>query len=768
MRTPLLIISILAIFVFNCTYGQIAMQQWRIHFAISNAVGIASDANSVYMAAANGVVQYHTDDNAIEMLTVANGLSDLGISIISGNGTIVIVGYKNGNIDLINGNSITNVPWIKLADVSGNKAINGICFDGNLVYISTGVGLVVFDIEKKEIKDTYFPYTNPYINAAAVYKDTLYLACENGIYFAPKNKPFLNDFNSWQKKIDLPPTVKDSNFTEIGTFADKLFFAYKSSIYNYDTLYYVEQNVLKRFGNNPMTIGDIGTNGEQLFISTFGSVNVVNSDMTTAEVIYQYNGKVPSPAACIKKENFYWIADKNFGLVKAVDTWNTTLVYNNAPNTDGCYRIDIQYGKVLVAGGGLTHNLVNNYFRNGVYVFDDETWTNFNYKTQTNIDNNQDWDFVAVAINPNNTNEFAFGGFAEGGVKIVKDGATISEVYTATNSSLEANFGKLAIGDMKYDNAGNLWVICAGLEPLNVLTTAGEWYSYSLGSAAKNKYPYRLTIDNDGNKWVGVTNAGMVAFNENGTFANVTDDDLRIFSTSEGYGNLPSVFVKAIAEDLDGEIWVGTEEGLAILFSKNKLYDGEFGEYDLNSILIEVDNEVEALLGKTYITAIAVDGGNRKWIGTNSSGVFCLSPDGTEEIYRFTVENSPLVSNNVLDIRVDHLSGEVYFATDKGLVSFRADASIFDEEFSDVKVFPNPVRPEFSGPISIQGLGYQSDVKVTDISGNVVYKTVSNGGTAIWDGKTLNGERVQSGVYLVWTASADGKGKNVAKILFIN
>ena len=768
MKLRYLLLTIFYAIMLRISHAQVGMQQWRIHFATSSAVGIASDANSVYMAASNGIVQYHTDDNSIEMLTVANGLSDLGISTIGSNGTTVIVGYKNGNIDLINGNTITNIPWIKLADVSGNKSINNIYFDEGLVYLSTGVGLIIFDNNKNEIKDTYFPYVNPYINATTVFRDTVYAACKNGIYFAPKNKPFLNDFNNWTKKSDLPLTIIDSSFTEIGSIDDKLFFVYKSALFNYDTLFYVENNTLKRFGTGPITIGGVDSDDEKILVSAYGALQIVKSDFTLEEVIYQYDGQVPSPIAGIRKNDFYWIADRNFGLVKAVNTWSTDIVYNNAPHTDGCYRIDIQYGKVLVAGGGLSHNLLNNYFRNGVYLFEDETWVNFNYKTQTNIENDKDWDFVAVAVNPNNTNEFAFAGFAEGGIKIVKNGTTISEVYTTSNSTLEAQGGKMAIGDMKYDNDGNLWVICAGVEPLKVLTATGEWHSFTLGSAAKDKYPYRLTIDNEGNKWIGVTNAGMMAFNENGTFINHADDDLRIFSTSEGYGNLPSVFVKAIAEDLDGEIWVGTEEGLAILFSKNKLYDGEYGEYDLNSILIEVNGEVEALLGKTYITAIAVDGGNRKWIGTNSSGVFCLSPDGTKEVYRFTVENSPLVSNNVLDIKIDHFTGEVYFATDKGLVSFRSDASIFDEEFSDVKVFPNPVRPDFSGPITIQGLGYQSDVKVTDISGNVVLKTVSNGGTVIWDGKTLNGDRVQSGVYLVWTASVDGKGKNVAKILFIN
>ena len=173
-------------------------------------------------------------------------------------------------------------------------------------------------------------------------------------------------------------------------------------------------------------------------------------------------------------------------------------------------------------------------------------------------------------------------------------------------------------------------------------------------------------------------------------------------------------------------------------------------------------------LEKRTLHPIAVDGGNRKWIGTSASGVFCVSEDGLEEVYRFTAENSPLVSNNILDIRIDHGTGEVYFATDKGLVSFKADATIGDEQFSSISVFPNPVRPEYSGPITIQGIGFESDVRITDISGNLVYKTMSNGGTVIWDGNRLDGTRAQSGVYLVWATSTGGKGKAVAKILLVN
>lgn len=763
--TYLILATFLAVTI---AHGQIPMQSWRVHFSAFNAVGVANDQNSVYMAASNGIVQFHLDDNSLEMLTMASGLSDLGISCISDNDSLVIIGYSNGNLDILKNNRITNVPWIKKSEIAGNKSVHSIYFYEDLVYISTGIGLVLYDPLKNEIRDTYYPYANPFVYSTCIYHDTLFCATAAGIYFAPKNQPFLNDQSNWTKKTDLPASVLNGPFTEICSFQEKLVFAYNSASFGEDTVYFIQNGSLNKYNSPNLTLMDMNTDADELVLTLFSSIQVLDSDLQQLDVIYQYVSGIPEPKSCMRHDGFLWAADNNHGLVRIQNNWTNDVLFDSSPYKDACYRLDIQYGKVLVAGGGLTHNLVNNYFRNGVYLFDNEQWTNFNFETQDSIYYDKDWDFVSVAINPNNTDQMAFGSASEGGLKLILNGTDITEIFNSSNSTLESTGSKITIGDMKYDEQGNLWIVNTGIEPLKMMTPNGDWYSFSLGSSAKDKYPYRLMIDQDGNKWVALNNAGLVVFNEHGTFSDVSDDELRTFTTSEGYGHLPSLFVKAIAQDLDGEIWIGTEEGMVVLYSTTHIYDGSYGEFDFNPILKQVDGEVEKLLGESYITSITVDGGNRKWVGTSSSGVFCLSPDGMEEIYRFTTENSPLVSNNVLDIRVDHLSGEVFFATDKGLVSFRADASIFDEEFSDVKVFPNPVTPEFSGPITIQGLGYDSDVKFTDVSGNVIYTTRSNGGTVIWDGKTLQGDRVPSGVYLVWTASSEGKGRNVAKILFIN
>lgn len=756
-------------FLSMASYGQLAMQDWRIHFSSFNTIGIAESNDEVFMACENGLVEYDLTDNSVSVLTSTNGLSDLGISAIQGGGNnIVAVGYANGNVDIIETNTITNVPWIKTAELAGDKAVNAFYFDEGLIYCATNIGLVVIDNARKEIKDTYYPFDNPVINDITIYNDTIYCATNDGIYYAGKNQSFLNDKTQWQHFSVLPSNLQNQSIKQIETYQNKIIYLYDDIAYKSDSLYYIENNQFYTYADNPKEIKSIYVDEDELLVSTLGALEILDINLNVSNTIFSVNGEVPAVSGALKKGNDYWFSDDHNGLVSGTSPWDTRSFYSNSPYADGSYRIDIQYGTVLVAGGGLTHNLQNNFFSHGVYRFKDETWTNFNYETQDSIIFGEDLDFVSVVVNPNNTDEMAFGSNSAGGLKVIRDGENISEVYDETNSALEITGGKVAIGDMKYDNEGNLWILNPGVEPLKVLTPEGIWHSFTLGAAAKNQYTYRLLIDQNNNKWVTVNQVGLVAFNEGGTFDDGSDDQWRTLSAAEGYGNLPSVFVKSLAEDIDGEIWIGTELGMVVLYNTANVFDGGFGEYDANSILIEVDGEVEQLLGESDITAITVDGGNRKWIGTSSSGIFCLSADGTEEIYRYTKENSPLISNNIFDIRTDLLTGEVFIATEAGLVSVRTDATLGDPEFSTIKVFPNPVRPEYSGPITIQGLGYQSDVKVTDVSGNLVFKTQSNGGTVIWDGNTLQGDRAQSGVYLVWSAVAGEKGKNVAKILLIN
>ena len=585
-------------------YTQIGMQQWRIHFSVYNNVGIAQTDEGIFMAAANGVVEYNKEDNSLSTMTVINGLSDLGISTINGEGSVLAVGYENGNLDIFEGNSVTNLPFIKTAEVSGSKRINNLSFSGNLIYVCTEIGLVVVDVDRKEIKDTYYPYNNPVIYDASVINDTLYVATANGLYFAPENKPFLNDLTNWSKFTNFPLASVNGPFTELETYNGSLALAYKHDNFDEDTLYFITNGAVTTYDYFPYTIKDLNSEDDKLIMSLFASVEIIGADLDRSALIFGYPLGVPSPRGAVFYDEHYWISDENFGLVKALNSFSAESIYNNSPFADGSYRLDIQYGKVLVAGGGLTHNLVNNFNRNGVYVFEDEEWISMNYLNQDSIYEIGDFDYISAAINPNNTDEYAFSSFSKGGLKWVKGDNTISEVYNPSNSVIEFSAGtNMIISDMKFDNDGNLWVINQGVEPLKVFMADGTQHSFSMGSAAKGKYPFRLMIDSDGRKWVAFNTVGIVVFDDGGTIDDPSDDQIQSITNSEGYGNLPSNFIKTMVEDIDGEVWIGTEEGLVVMYNTSNIFDGGFGDYDANSILLEVDGEVEELFGKTNITS---------------------------------------------------------------------------------------------------------------------------------------------------------------------
>ena len=772
------LIALFLFILFGFTYAQIPMQSWRIHFSAFEAVNAVESNNIISMAAENGIVQYDLISNEINTFTVTDGLSDKKISAIEVKGDVLIVGYENGNIDLVENNQITNIPWLKRALISGNKAIQNILIDKDKAYLCSGAGVIVFDITKKEISDTYVPYDGAQINDIAIFKDSFLLATNEGIYAASTNSPFLNNKDNWNLKSGLPDYINSGKITQMELFNGHLFFALDFEAFNGDSLFKIDGNDnLDHFFSESTTIRRLSVSNNHLVISRFSNTLVFDSEFKEVKNIFDYaEGPPPSPRGAVYMDDTkeLWIADGNNGLVRAIDPFgNNKQVYDNSPLLDGCYKIDIQKGKVAVAGGGLTGNLQKINAIRGVYLFEDEQWNNISKKTHpVELVDSLNSDIIGIAVNPKNTDQVAFSSYSRGGLKIL-NGTEITQQFNQYNSPLEEQLGNnevMIISDLQYDKDGNLWMVNAGVNPLKMLDKDGKWHTYSLGAPSNHNFPLRLLIDSRGYKWIAMNGVGVVAFDDNGTFDDLSDDRTVTITDSEGFGSLPSKEVKTIAEDIDGEIWLGTANGIAVFYSVGSIFDGGYGDADASQIVVFDDEKEDfvPIFDKVTVSSIAIDGGNRKWIGTSASGVFCMSPNGKNEIFQFGTENSPLVSNSIVDIKMDYESGEVYFATEEGLISYRADITSGDNSFSNVIVYPNPVRPEYTGVITIEGVGYESYVRVTDISGNLIYQTISNGGTILWDGKRLTGERVQSGVYLVWSAKEEGKGDNVAKILILN
>jgi hypothetical protein len=228
--------------------------------------------------------------------------------------------------------------------------------------------------------------------------------------------------------------------------------------------------------------------------------------------------------------------------------------------------------------------------------------------------------------------------------------------------------------------------------------------------------------------------------------------------------------VYSVNEDIDGNIWVGTIAGPVVYYSPYDIIDREDDIIGTQILIPRNDgtNLADPLLKGEKINCIVIDGANRKWLGTEKSGAFLMSEDGKQEIFKFNSENSPLFSDNVRSIAINDDNGEVFFGTDKGILSFKGQATKGGEEYQDVYVYPNPVRENYRGDITVTGLVANVNVKITDISGNLVYETQALGGQAIWDGKNFSGERVSTCVYLVFCSNEDGTKTYVTKLLFIH
>ena len=342
--------------------------------------------------------------------------------------------------------------------------------------------------------------------------------------------------------------------------------------------------------------------------------------------------------------------------------------------------------------------------------------------------------------------------------------------YANTEGALDTTYysnNRIRISDLKFDPFGNLWGLSSEVNhPLFVKTKDGLWQSFTMNQGVVDLFFDDLLIDNYGQKW-GIIGreGGVFVYSDNSTIENSSDDKFKILNTLSGNGNLPSKQVYTITQDLEGHIWVGTDKGVAVFYNPSLI----FSEYnfDAQQILIQEGEYGQYLLSEEKVTCIAVDGANRKWVGTEGSGVFLLSEDGREEVFHFTSENSPLFSNNIIDITINQKNGEIFIGTSKGLISYKSDAIEGSEVQSQTNVFPNPVKETYYGPIAIDGLVTNANIKITDIDGNLVFEDYANGGRAIWNGKDKNNNRVATGVYLVFSVDESGKEKMVSKILFI-
>tara|TARA_B100001094_G_scaffold51043_1_gene46653 strand:+ start:135 stop:2288 length:2154 start_codon:yes stop_codon:yes gene_type:complete len=714
-----IVLSLIILTHFVPTKGQnVPTYSWQEHLSFQNAKCIVEVENNIYCATENGLFYYNKDDYTVNRLNKINGLSDIGISSLAYDkeNKMVVIAYNNTNIDLMKDEGIINIPDIKLKEITGNKEINNITINNDIAYLSCSFGLVLIDLEKEEIKDTYkigeggnFASINDcYIDDTCVFVGT-----SDGAYFADKNSNSLFDFNSWTKHPSYPSEVSEIIVNSWGILFNN---QYPSVKVRNSNEYYLE------IGNVNISIYQNGNIISEL---------IADSNFTNIQ------------DAWVDKENILWIADSVNSLMKYENFLYHSTVKPNGPASNSIHKINILNDNLT-----LLHNQEKNSISESSDMIE---WTANNYNTN-----------VISSVKIGNQ---TFYGSSSNSLIGVENNVVTNYSLQNTNNVVDSNGN---IVSLLTDTDNNLWGTKSySASPLFCKTNQDEWIAFNMPFVANQSTEIgEIIIDDYGKKWGIRTNNGLFVYNDNNTIWDKADDQFTKITTGLGSGNLPNNNVYCLANDLEGNIWVGTKEGVCVFYSPSSVFGGY--NFDAQQIIVEENGFGQYLLNAEIVYTIAVDGGNRKWIGTLGSGLFLLSEDGTEEIFHFTDENSPLLSNTILDIEINHETAEVFIATDKGLMSFRSDATQSSEHPDDLHIFPNPVRESYNGIITINGLAYESNVKITDVSGNLVFETNSEGGTAIWNGSDINNNRVGTGVYLVLSSDKYGREKTIGKILFIH
>ena len=812
------------VFFLAFSWGIIAFSQntkigdWSMHLNYTNINVVINENNRVYVGTKAGLFIYNEIDNSVTTFSKLDGLSSINITALNYSEGRLLVGYNDGNIDIVENGIIINIPYIASANMLGNREIKNIFIEGDLAYLSCSFGIVVVNLPNREIKETYYlsdDGTNTEVfevyvfdedinsNSDLFLSNKIFAATEKGLFYADKNDNLL-DYNNWNNncKISLSNisdqyiyNVENIKISAVKGF-DKKEYGGKglviSTDINYDKMLVPwssdsEFNFFILDSSSPVNIDNMlfivnmevpGNIIEFEYSVKNQKMIFVSNDNYTEKIILlnelfqnilsvncnSVNNKLSLVSVALSDNyntsNHMFLADGKLGLILAKNNNSYSItplefIAPNAPAGINIGSISSNGQDLMFTHGGKTQPWNNLYNYQEVSLFKDGYWSQSNTLIDLDI-----YDAVTVSAGINN-NQFFVGTWNNGLLEFLGDSLVNHYNSQNTNGAIESIPGSehIRIGGIDIDNNNAIWLTNSQANRPLVKFFNNSWFSFSVPNLPTNTMAGKLMCTSHGQNWIQLRDNGILVAKE---------DAKGIISQKLGTTNgLPSATVNCFTEDNDGAVWVGTSQGLSIFYFPNEIFNNP--PYGAEYVLIETeDGYVEKLFDNTEILDIKVDGANRKWIGTKANGVFLISEDGTSQIYNFTKENSPLLNNTVYEIAINDFSGEVFFATDQGLCSYRSNATISNRAFNEVLVFPNPVRRNYSGEIAITGLSDETVVKITDISGNLVFETSSFGGTAMWSGLNLKGERVKTGVYLLLCMSPDFETSVVKKVLIYN
>ena len=761
--------------------AQVAVGQWQDHFSYNNGKQVLVVGKIAYLVADCGIVKYDSQSGEVEKYNRFNILSDITPTSIAYDESTesVIIGYSTGNLDIIRENEVSNINDIKKKSINSSKSINSIIVKDGYAYLGTDFGIVKLNIARQEISETWFIGENGtyvHVNDMDRHGDDLYVATTTGVYYG-RLSDMLVDFSNWQVLTDIEEPspqawMKGKNYNTITYFGGQLLVNYRNTQANGDSVMAYNGNSWTHVLDECVSVTSLFGDDEMLLCATGMMLYMFNPalESITSEPQWFYkdeNWTQIFSTDAIVSDGKIWIADRIHGLgwLKGPEEGGN-IIRMNSPENNNVFQIASSKSKVMAVRGGYLSSFSPAWVAPNIYKYEDYTWTTASAKTNPEFSGVSD--LVNVTIDPNDDKHYFVSSWEKGLFEFRDD--EFYKLYNSENSTLMPIDGAdmLRIGSSVFDSNGNLWVTnsLAG-KCLHVMAPDGKWTGFSFPDMVKNIRS--LVVTRNGTKWIALgQSGGLFVFNDNGTIENTSDDQYKFLGVTNEDGEIVSNDIYSIAEDKNGYVWVGTAKGVVVYYNPDKVFEtSPFRGRQIKVPRNDGTDNADLLLSADVVTSIVVDGANCKWFGTQNGGAYYTSADGIETIHHFNTSNSPIPSDNILSISVVPETGDVFFGTPKGIISYRGSATEGFDDYKEILAFPNPVPSGYEGPVSIKGLVAGSIVKIADISGNLVYEAKSTGGQLVWDGRNLRGNRVASGVYVVFASTEIGEQKSTTKIIFL-
>ena len=767
------------------TYG--TMYQWRSHAAFSQVDEVVVMGEKTYGLSANSLFSVNRTDRDMQYYTKLEGLNGSKIDHIAYNESLnsMLITYQNGLIDIMEADgTVHNISDLFLKQMSASKQVNDICMYRNKAILAMSFGVLVVDMKKFEISDTYYIGDNSSeinISHIAIAQDNIYAIAEKSLYFA-KLTDNLSDYSFWNK-MTLPVGNKQ---------------VYRMRTYR-DTIYLLQDKKLYSLQNNkwvglksPILLRDICVTNNYLFALPEGKdgiYQILDNSSIVEHSTYGYN------LAIQEDGNVLWLGTRDNGLVRMQVASNTEYPYDiqenypDGPISNFAYRLKFFGDKLYVLPGG---RWAAQYSRKGeIMIYENGEWKNIKHDALVKqVNGHKLYDFMNVAQDPQDPNHYFITTYGTGVLEM--QDTTAINVFLPENSGLisavptNPQLYTRTDGAM-YDDQGNLWILNTenNVADIHVIAPNGVWYSLNLqentGSSIALNTPGEILVDNRNPQWKWIpllrAGTGLILLQDNGTPTNPNDDHVTYHRDwiDQNTRSITPENIYAIAQDQSSTLWVGTSSGIFAIPASVDFANSN----QCKRVVIPRNDGTglgDYLLDNEQINAIAIDGANRLWVGTASSGIYLLNQVGSiddgnytvETIAHFTTENSILPTNEIISIAIQKSTGEVFIGTSGGLVSYMSDATQSEDSFDNLYVYPNPVHPNYQGYITFKGMMDDTEVRIVDASGNLVKIIQSTGGSAVWDATNASGQRVASGVYTALCNTKSGKGHGAVKVLIMN